>query len=103
MSTMVSARIPSDVYARGVKKLKQIDANVTDLVRAAFDYVISTERLPAEESVVVKPGMRSLSKEQTIEFNALFYGSTQPLNLPEDFDYKNELSVVLIEDYETLS
>ena len=103
MSTMVSARIPSDVYARGVKKLKGIDSNVTDLVRAAFDYVISTDKLPSENCMSVKPGKRSLSKEQALEFNTLFYGATQPLNLPEHFDYKKELADGLVEEYEALS
>ena len=103
MSTMVSARIPSDVYARGIKKLKGIDSSVTDLVRAAFDYVISTEKLPAEENVKVKPGKRNFSKEQALEFNSLFYGSSHPLNLPEDFDYKKELAEGLEVEYEALS
>ena len=103
MSTMVSARIPSDVYARGVKKLKGIDSSVTDLVRAAFDYVISTEKLPSEKCTPVKPGKRSLSKEQAAQFNSLFYGSMQPLNLPENFDYKEELEGGLEAEYEALS
>lgn len=103
MSTMVSARIPSDVYARGVKKLKAMDSNVTDLVRAAFDYVISADRLPMEDSVRIKPGIRNLSREQASEFNEMFYGSNQSFNLPENFDYKSELSVELREEYEALS
>ncbi len=103
MSTMVSARIPSDVYARGVKKLKTMDSSVTDLVRSAFDYVISTEKLPVEESVQIKPGMRSFSREQAFKFNEMFYGSSQSFNLPENFDYKSELSAELREEYEALS
>ena len=103
MSTMVSARIPSDVYARGVKKLKGIDSSVTDLVRAAFDYVISTESLPLENSPVLQPGKRHLSKEQAIEFNKMFYGTNKRLDLPQDFDYKKELADGLHTDYEALS
>ena len=102
MSTMISARIPSDIYAQGIKKLKGMDSCVTDLVRAAFDYVISTGKLPTDDAAMVKPGTRSFSKEQALKFNSMFYGSNEPLDLSDDFEYKKAVNRFECE-YEALS
>lgn len=103
MSTMVSARIPSEVYAQGIKKLKDMNSCVTDLVRAAFDYVIATGKLPTEDAAMVRPGMRSFSKEQASRFNSMFYGSSEPIDLSDDLDYKNSCQWDLDAEYEALS
>ena len=103
MSQMVSVRIPRDVYLRGIKKLKSIDSNVTELVRSAFDYIISTEKLPGETRSKIEPRIRSLTKDQKLEFADMFYGNANSFDLSDDFDYKNELSRNLKNDYEAIS
>ena len=100
---MVSARIPTDVYERGMKNLKNIDSSVTDLVRAAFEYVISSKELPSENSKLIEPGKKQLSGTQAIEFNEMFFCEPDSLELPADFDFKRELSNDLKSDYEALS
>ncbi len=103
MSTMVSARIPSDVYSRGVKNLKRMDSNVTDLVRAAFEYVALTEQLPSSTNAALKPGVRKFTPEQAREFQEMFGSEEGSINLPDNFDYKKELAEGKRRDYEALS
>jgi antitoxin component of RelBE/YafQ-DinJ toxin-antitoxin module len=103
MSTMVSARIPNDVYERGVKKLKHIDSNVSDLVRAAFEYVIESEKLPSENNIPIKPGKKELVGKEARKFNQMFSLEEETLNLPENFDFKEELSKGMKDNYEALS
>ena len=55
------------------------------------------------QKVVTKPMNRSLSQVQVSEFNEMFYGSGKSLVLPQDFDYKKELTDGLKAEYETLS
>ena len=100
---MVSARIPTDVYERGVKNLKSIDSNVTDLVRAAFEYVNSSKKLPSQTRNLIEPGKKQLTGARAIEFNEMFFCESESLNLPENFDFKEELSNNLKSDYEALS
>ena len=103
MSTMVSARIPNDVYERGVKRLKHIDSNVTDLVKSAFEYVIVSEKLPTEDRSSISPGKKKLTGKKAVEFNEMFAGGLSSINLPENFDYKEDLSSEMRRDYEALS
>lgn len=104
MTQMISARVPSDVYAQGIKKLNKLDSSVTALVNAAFDYVIATDKLPVENEMKIKPGTRKLTKKQIQEFNTLFDSSSaEVISLPANFDYKSELATNLGDDYEALS
>ncbi len=104
MTQMISARVPSDVYAQGIKKLNKMDSSVTELINAAFDYVIATDKLPVVDKMKIKPGTRRLTKNQKREFNTLFNGSnSEAVNLPTNFDYKSELSSELRAEYEALS
>ena len=103
MSTMVSARIPTDVYSRGVKNLKRMDSNVTDLVRAAFEYVALTEQLPNNNNTALKPGVRRFTPKQAREFQEFFGPEEGEIELPDDFDYKKELAEGKRRDYEALS
>ena len=104
MTQMISARVPSDVYAQGIKKLNKLDSSVTELINAAFNYVIATDKLPIEDEMKIKPGTRKLTKKQAQEFNRLFgNNSAELISLPANFDYKSELATNLGDDYEALS
>ena len=103
MSTMVSARIPNDVYDRGIKNLKRMDSNVTDLVRAAFEYVSQTEKLPGQDDAVPKQGIRKLTKKQMQEFGSMFGNAESEIDLPDNFDYKREMLQCKRRDYEAIS
>lgn len=102
-STMVSARIPNDKYEQGIRKLKKLDSNVSDLVKAAFDYVIKAEQLPVQTQSNLKPGKRHLKGKKLAEFNLLFGANDAPLTLPENFDYKDALASEIAADYEAIS
>ena len=47
MDAMVSARVPIEIKQRGDKRLKEIGSTATELVNAAYHYVIEHGELPA--------------------------------------------------------
>lgn len=56
MDAMVSARVPVEIKKRGDGKLKEIGSNPTELVNAAYRYIIEHGELPgakAEEPIGV--------------------------------------------------
>ncbi len=103
MSYMVSARVPGDLYSEGIRKLKKMNAGVTDLVRAAFEYVVEHGEMPATGKPALKPGKRTLSGKKLKEFENLFESGDIDIVVPDDFDYKEILSGGLKDDYEALS
>ena len=42
----ISARVPDEVRRQGLSRLRAQGATVSDLVNAAFDYLIQTGELP---------------------------------------------------------
>ena len=63
MDPVVTAHVPEGVRDRGVEVLKSIGSTTSELVNAAFDYVIQAKELPRFEQAK-RGGVRSLSKEQ---------------------------------------
>ena len=49
MDAMVSARVPVEIKKRGDSKLREIGSSATELVNAAYDYVIKCGKLPGVE------------------------------------------------------
>jgi antitoxin component of RelBE/YafQ-DinJ toxin-antitoxin module len=52
MDPVVTARVPADVRARGNEILQEIGSNATELVNAAYAYVIREKRLPKPEPIM---------------------------------------------------
>ena len=53
MDAMVSARVPVEVKKQGDRKLKEIGSSATELVNAAYSYLIETGELPMKRSLQV--------------------------------------------------
>lgn len=49
MNAMVSARVPVEIKRQGDLKLKEIGSSATELVNAAYLYVLKHGRLPLDE------------------------------------------------------
>ena len=63
MDPVVTARVPEGVRDRGVEVLKDIGSTTSELINAAFDYVIQAKELPRFEQAR-RGEARTLSKEQ---------------------------------------
>ena len=70
MDAMVSARVPVEVKKQGDRKLKEIGSSATELVNAAYSYLIETGELPVKRSLQVasKPQVKTLSGEAAAAF-----------------------------------
>ena len=65
MNPVVTARVPEGVRARGVDVLREIGSSTSELVNAAFDYVIKERELPRPKPAQgSEAGKRIMSKEQ---------------------------------------
>ena len=84
MDAMVTARVPKEIREQGTEVLRELNATTTDLVNAAFRYVILERKLPAAgDEGRLKPGKRVLSDTQAEELDA-FLRATAPARVPED-------------------
>lgn len=63
MDPVVTARVPEGVRDRGIEVLKSIGSTTSELINAAFDYVIQAKELPRFERAT-SGEVRVLSKEQ---------------------------------------
>lgn len=70
MDARVSARVPVEIKKRGDLKLKEIGVTVTDLVNAAYEYVIEHGALPNGKSHDVgdEPQVKTLSGVEAVKF-----------------------------------
>ena len=66
MDAIVTARVPVELKERGNSVLKQIGATPTQLVNAAYDFLLKEQRLPSAtiELGDLKMGARLLSGSQ---------------------------------------
>ena len=76
MDPVVTARVPEGVRDRGNEVLKDIGSSVTELVNAAFDYVIRERHLPqsngtASESSTLRRPTKKQIEQATAFMNAV--------------------------------
>lgn len=62
MSKMVSARIPDALFEQGSMQLKALGATTSELVNAAFEYLLREGALPTRAPQ--KDSRRSLSRDE---------------------------------------
>ena len=68
MNPVVTARVPEGVRARGIDVLREIGSSTSELVNAAFDYVIKERELPRPKPTQGnEAGKRTIGKEQREE------------------------------------
>ena len=72
MDAMVSARVPVEIKKRGDSKLREIGSSATELINAAYDYVIKCGKLPGVEAVAGdgEPQVKKLSGKAARAFEA---------------------------------
>lgn len=102
MDTMVSARVPVEIKSRADLVLKDLGATVTDLVNAAFEYVLRFGALPeAQESDVSEtPELKVLDGDAAQRFREE-WGARAVLDLPsyDGTNYKSLLDDARSERY----
>ena len=74
MDAMVSARVPVEIKKRGDSKLREIGSSATELINAAYDYVIKCGKLPGVETVAGngEPQVKKLSGSAARAFEAVW-------------------------------
>ncbi len=112
MDSIVTARIPVEVKNQVSEVLESLGSNTTQLINAAFEYVLVTGKLPdAHESTTsessAKGSSRQLSEKDKEELSALFGKISVPApasfwNDLGDGTYKEAISEWRSNDYEAL-
>ena len=74
MDAMVSARVPVEIQKQGDSKLKEIGSSATELVNAAYKYVLEHGKLPGqeEEDGPEQPRTKTLSGTDALAFSTLW-------------------------------
>lgn len=84
MSKMVSARIPDALYSQASIQLASLGASTSDLVNAAFEYVLEEHALPTAHPSKNKQKKRALSKDQKQLIKNMFKNCMLDLDIPDD-------------------
>lgn len=84
MDDVVTSRVPSEIRKQANAILKEIGATQTQLVNAAYAYLLEHRSLPsAGLPAQTKPGRRILTPEVRKELTEFFAATTQPV--PESY------------------
>ncbi|MGI6217262.1 MAG: type II toxin-antitoxin system RelB/DinJ family antitoxin [Coriobacteriales bacterium] len=83
MDPVVTARVPEDVRNRGNEILREIGATPSELINAAYEYVIREKRLPKPESSIGE-GKRKLTRDQATKLAG--YMDDVHLPVPTEWD-----------------
>ena len=104
MDAFVSARVPVEVKTQVAQRLKEIGATQSELVNAAFSYVLAVGELPSSKREDNGKGRR-LSNEQALEVRRRLEETTfaVPESAWEGKDYKDILAEGRSAAYEALS
>ena len=112
MYEMVTARVPAEIRRQGNAMLKSLGATPTQLVNAAYEYLLNAGALPSMQGTSAEaaqkeaaPVQRSLSDEAKHELAASIEAST--LDIPQAFwsgrPYKDIIAEGRLADYEALA
>ena len=86
MSKMVSARIPDALYSQASIQLASLGASTSDLVNAAFEYVLEEHALPTAHPAKSKQKKRALSKDQKQLIKSMFKNCMLDLDISDDVE-----------------
>lgn len=93
MNVMVSARVPAEIKKQGDRRLKQIGSSVTELVNAAYAYVLEHGKLPnaadaqPQPQNPASPQVKTLTGDDARAFASL-WGARCVLE-PQTYDGQN--------------
>lgn len=90
MSKMVSARIPDALFDRGCAQLEELGASQTQLIRAAFDYLLEERSLPRSPHKEKKAARRKLSDAQRRALGQKLASCRLDVRIPSDVAYDKE-------------
>lgn len=85
MSKMISARIPDSVYEQGLSQLKSLGMTPSQLINAAFEYLLSENSLP--KANIKGSNDRTLSKKDRAHLKNAFKACTINTDIPSDVAY----------------
>ena len=91
MSKMISARIPDALYSQASIQLASLGASTSDLVNAAFEYVLEEHALPTAHPSKNKQKKRALSKDQKQLIKNMFKNCMLDLDIPDDIKADKDL------------
>ena len=95
-SPLVAARVPQTQKDSARDVLAQLGATTTDLIQAAFEYVIETHQLPSAPN--------ANAERTSKDFASFLSETTIPIDWPsETVDYKELISEAKRADYEALT
>lgn len=104
MSKMVSARIPDALYSQVSTQLSSLGATTSDLVNAAFEYVLEEHALPTTRQPENKQEKRTLSKDQKDLVKGMFENCMLDLDIPDDIKAdKRYVQAVRANKYEDIA
>lgn len=83
MSTMVSARVPSELVAQVNDSLARENKTTTEFIRAAYEHYARFQVFP-QVPAPSHDSQRILSPEQREELSSLFHASSLPLQVNPD-------------------
>lgn len=92
MSKMVSARIPDALFAQGCAQLEELGATQTQLVKAAFDYLLQERSLPRPLREKKEAVQRRLSTEQRASLERKLASCQLDISIPSDVGYDKEIA-----------
>ena len=102
MAKMVTARVPDALFEQASIQLEKIGATTSELVNAAFEYVLQKKSLPKASSTDTTD--RHLSKEKREELAQIFKACSLNLDIPTDPAYdKRIIQEERVKRYETLA
>ena len=67
MDPVITARVPAGVRQRGLEVLREIGSTTSELVNAAFAYVIQERELPKPRAAAPEAGCKRLDAQQQLE------------------------------------
>lgn len=104
MSKMVSARIPDALFDQGCAQLEELGATQTQLIKAAFDYLIEERSLPQPPRKKRAVARRCLTKKQKQTLAAKLASCQLDIDIPTDVAYAKETAHQMREaKYEAVS
>ncbi|MFR0868674.1 MAG: hypothetical protein ACLSGS_06500 [Adlercreutzia sp.] len=102
MSKMVSARIPDALFDQGCARLEELGATQTQLVKAAFDYLLE-ERSPRRLLACAGDYRRRLAEQRQV-LAAKLASCQLDIDIPTDVAYAKETAHQMREaKYEAVS
>lgn len=103
MSKMVSARVPDALYEQGALQLSTLGSSTSELINAAFEYLLQEHRLPTPPHSVIS-SKRRLPPEQAQRLKELLDACTLDVDVPSDIAYdKQAIREARSAKYETLT